>query len=162
MRGSGAARDRRRAGYQQWLAEASPLFIPSVKASRLVTTRLERYRGETEAWLQRHGVEYDSLHMVPDACAEERRQPGAKAQFKAQVYREDPHCVLFIESQEEQALEIMRLTDKPVFCVQTSEMYLPGKSFGALRAQAARKGHSFLKKCTERLAALRARRSSMS
>ncbi|UAW98048.1 phosphoribosyltransferase [Halopseudomonas nanhaiensis] len=147
--------------YQQLLANASPLFIPSIKASRLVTTRFERYRSDTEAWLQRHGVEYDSLHMFPDVPEDQRRQPGAKIRFKARIYREDPHCVLFIESEETHASGIMQLADKPVFCIENNEMYVPGASFGAFKAQAMRKSRSFVRKCSERLASLWTGRSSI-
>lgn len=148
--------------YQQRLANASPLFIPSIKASKLVTTRFERYRSDTERWLKRHGVKYDTLYMYPDVSDEERRAPGAKARFKAEVYRQDPHCVLFIESEEAQARDIMRMADKPVFCVESNEMYVPGATLGAIKTQTIRKGRSLIRKCGERLTSLWTRRSSLS
>ncbi|MEH6387883.1 MULTISPECIES: phosphoribosyltransferase [Pseudomonas] len=131
------------ANYLGFLEHARPLFIPSVEVKHLVTSRLEKYRCETEAWLERHGVRYQQLHMLDLPSAAERRRLDMHKQFKADVYRSDPHAVLFIENEELQAREIMRLTSKPVFCLETNEMYSPGASLSGLKSQAVRKSLSF-------------------
>lgn len=137
--------------YLEFLEHAQPLFIPSIEVKHLVTSRLEKYRAETEAWLERHGVRYQQLHMLDLPSAAERRRLDMHKQFKADIYRGDPHAVLFIENEERQAWEIMRLTGKPVFCLETNEMYAPGASLSSLKAQTVRKSLSFRDKVMGRI-----------
>lgn len=137
--------------YREFLSAAKPLFIPSVEIAHLVTSRLEKYRPETEAWLKKHGVSYGTLHMLNLPSAAERRRLNMHHTFKARIYREQLHAVLFIESEEHQAREIMRLSNKPVYCTATNEMYLPGPSVSALRSVALRKSQSLKRKTIEQL-----------
>lgn len=104
--------------YRQFLDSAKPLFIPSVEVKHLVASRLEKYRPETEAWLERHGVRYQYLHMLDLPDASDRSRLKIQQQFKADVYRGDPHAVLFIENSEIHAREIVRLASKAVFCLK--------------------------------------------
>lgn len=144
--------------YLHFLQHAKPLFIPSTQVAHLVTSRLEKYRQQTEEWLHRHGVQYAKLHMLDLPSAQERRRLGAHHLFKADVYRSDPHAVLFIESEQHQALAIMQLSNKAVFCIETNQMYLPGMSLSALQVRLVRKGLSLkarlsakLRKCLAKL-----------
>ena len=114
------------AGYRQFLSTTRALHIPSMPVAHLVTSRLEKYRAETEEWLQRNGVRYGKLHMLNLPSAEERRRLNMHHRFKAEVYRSDPQARLFIESEKAQAIEIMRAAGKPVFCIETNRMYVPG------------------------------------
>lgn len=114
------------AGYRSFLRNTRPLHIPSVPIAHLVTSRLEKYRPETEAWLQQHGICYGQLHMLDLPSAEERRRLNMHYKFKAEVYRSNPQALLFIESEKAQAIEIMRSAGKPVFCIETNRMYVPG------------------------------------
>jgi len=107
--------------YLSFLANAPPRIIPKVRVGWLVTSRLERYRKETEAWLSRHGVEYGELVMSQWSTAVQRRAAGDHAVLKANTYR-STDARLFIESSERQAREIMRLTSKPVYCVETNAL----------------------------------------
>ncbi|HDZ57885.1 MAG TPA: phosphoribosyltransferase [Pseudomonas xinjiangensis] len=143
--------------YLGFLQSTRPLFIPTIKVAHLVTSRLEKYRGETEEWLQRHGVEYGQLHMLDLPSAAERRRLNMHSKFKAQIYHNDPHAVLFIESEEHQALEIMKLSNKPVFCIETNEMYVPGKSLPAIKAHVIRKGLTLKSKILSKFKKLIAR-----
>ncbi|UAW99517.1 phosphoribosyltransferase [Halopseudomonas nanhaiensis] len=111
--------------YIDFLKNAAPLHIPTTQALHLVTSRLEKYRKETEEWLERNGVQYGKLHMLNMASAEERRRANAHHVLKAEVYKNDPNALLFIESEPRQAVEILRISGKPVFCVDTNQMYLP-------------------------------------
>lgn len=126
--------------YRDFLACTRPLFIPSVKVAHLVTSRLEKYRADTEEWLQRNGVQYGTLHMLDLPTAEERRRLNIHHKFKAEVYASQPLTRLFVESEERQAIEIMKLSGKPVYCIETNEMYVPGQIFN-LKANTVRKGH---------------------
>ncbi|WP_150304274.1 phosphoribosyltransferase [Pseudomonas saliphila] len=130
------------AGYRHFLRTARPLHIPSLPIAHLVTSRLEKYRAETEEWLERNGVRYGTLHMLDLPSAAERRRLNMHHKFKAQVYRNDPQAQLFIESEKAQAIEIMRTTGKPVFCIETNRMYVHGmkqKELGTTRAGGLRK-----------------------
>ncbi len=126
--------------YQQFLEQAQPLFIPSVKVAHLVTSRLEKYRAVTEAWLRRHGVEYGELHMLDLPSAEERRRLGIHGTFKAEVYARHPLTRLFVESEQDQALQIVKASGKPVYCLQTNQMYSPGEAH-ELKAAVIRKSY---------------------
>ena len=108
--------------YLAFLADAKPLRRPSRPIGTLVTSRLERYRPETEAWLARHGIEYGALRMLDLPDAETRRRLNNHAAFKASVFRETG-APLFIESSRRQAREIAARTGKPVICTDTSTFH---------------------------------------
>lgn len=108
--------------YRRFLREAAPLHRPSWRIGTLVTSRLERYRPETEEWLARHGIRYDRLDMLDLPSAEERRRRNAHAAFKAERYMAS-RAHLFIESEVGQAREIARLTGKPVLCMLTHTLF---------------------------------------
>lgn len=127
------------------IENATPLFTPSVHVAHLLTCRPERLRAQTEQWLQRHGVQYGQLHMC-DIPGQIGPKDAATTAFKAQVYSQDPHAILFIENDEDVALDIMRKTSKPVFCIQANRMYAPGMSLPALKTQVMRKGLTFRRK----------------
>lgn len=127
--------------YRDFLNSTRPLFVPSLKVAHLVTSRLEKHRPETEAWLQRNGVQYGTLHMLDLPSVAERRRLNMHHQFKADVYARYPQARLFVESEARQAVEIMRLSGKPVYCIETSEMYVPGHVEN-IKACVRRKSHS--------------------
>jgi len=105
------------ANYRQFISSTKPLFIPNYKISCLVTSRLEKYRPETESWLYKHDVNYEELIMLDLPSAKKRRELKIHAKFKAEVFsnRSEEY---FVESNWEQAKVIFKLTNKPVFCVQ--------------------------------------------
>lgn len=111
--------------YARFLAEAQPLHLPTVRIHRLVTSRLEKYRSQTEAWLKAHGIEYDHLSMLdlPDAAT--RRRLKAHAPFKTKVYQTDAKAILFIESEPWQAKAIAHDSGKPALCVGDLRLYKP-------------------------------------
>ena len=113
--------------YRQFLLTAAPLFLPGARIGTLVTSRLEKYRNETETWLRENGVSYDRLVMLdlPDMAA--RQQANSHATHKAKAYASGPHT-LFVESDPGQAAEINRLTKKPVFCTGRFEMVYHSES----------------------------------
>lgn len=103
--------------YIEFLLNAKPLFIPQYPISCLVTSRLEKYRSQTEHWLKKHQVIYDELIMLdlPDAIT--RRKLGIHSKFKAKVFVERNESY-FIESNWSQAKDIFKLSKKPVFCIE--------------------------------------------
>lgn len=111
--------------YREFLASVEPKIVPKKRIGWLVTARLEQYRPETEAWLDRHGIEYDDLIMLDLPDKETRRKRGSHAEFKADVYRSSG-ATLFVESDPRQAEEIAVRSNRPVFCFETKEMIRPG------------------------------------
>mgnify|MGYP003367415509 CR=1 FL=1 len=114
--------------YRHFLLNTPPLFIPKVTIGTLVTSRLEKYRPETEAWLQKNHVKYNKLVMLnlPDMAA--RQRANCHASFKAKEYGSSTDNMLFVESSMTQAVEINRLTKKPVLCTETFQMIYESKS----------------------------------
>lgn len=109
--------------YIDFILNAKPLFIPSYEINSLVTSRLEKYRSQTEEWLRKHNVKYRNLYMLNLESAEERRRLGCHAKFKAEIFQKKEDCLYFIESEREQAKKIAELTGKQVICVTTDEYF---------------------------------------
>lgn len=109
--------------YKKFLLNAKPLYIPTYTIHTIVTSRLEKYRKETETWLKKNGVKYNNLKMLNVATKEERIRLGAHSKFKAQVYLESPDTEMFVESEPKQAEEIAKITGKPVICTANDKLY---------------------------------------
>lgn len=106
--------------YRQWMLRARPRWLVRAWSIPLiVTARLERFRPETEAWLERFGMTCDQLVMHPADKASER---GNVAAFKAEHYR-NSSTAFFVESDAVQAAEIHRLTGKQVICPDVSRVW---------------------------------------
>lgn len=114
--------------YVDFILNAAPLYIPGSNIGTLVTSRLEKYRKETEVWLVKNNVKYNQLVMLdlPDMRA--RQKSNSHGQHKANIYRSSEYN-LFFESSLQQALEINKLTGKPVFCTENFEMIFNSQSF---------------------------------
>lgn len=88
-----------------------------------MTSRLEKYRKETEEWLSKHGVKYKKLYMY-NGTAEERKKLGLHADFKAGIYKQIKDSNVFIESNPGQAKRIAELTKKNVICCLNDTLYV--------------------------------------
>ena len=111
--------------YLEFLRSARPLLRPPYPIGYIVTNRLERYRPQTEAWLQRQRIKYGQLIMLDYPDGETRRLFGTYSAHKARVYR-NTRAELFIESDVRQAMEIAVLSRKEVLCVDTMQLISPG------------------------------------
>jgi orotate phosphoribosyltransferase len=111
--------------YVEFLQTVEPSLVPTERIGWLVTSRLEKYRPETEAWLDRHDIHYDELVMMDHESAEERRAASDHSEYKARVYTETG-AKLFIESNPRQATTIAELSKKPAFSYETNELVKPG------------------------------------
>jgi orotate phosphoribosyltransferase len=113
--------------YLRFLRNTPALLLPTSPVGWLVTSRLEKYRAQTEEWLARHKVRFGELRMMqyPDMAA--RRAARAYARFKADIYVETG-AWLFIESSAELSVQIAQLAGRSVFCTETREMLKPGDS----------------------------------
>lgn len=113
--------------YRSFLMSAKPLFIPKSKIGTLVTSRLEKYRNETEFWLKDNNVKYDKLVMLDLPDMKARQRSNCHASHKAGEYKLSKYN-LFVESDFSQALEINRISGKPVFCTENFQMIFDNQS----------------------------------
>lgn len=109
--------------YVDFILNAKPLYIPKDEIYMLVTSRLEKYRQETKAWLKKHNVKYKKLVMLDLPSKAERIKQNAHASFKAQIYKQEGNAAFFYESERKQAIYIAAATKKPVFCIGTGELF---------------------------------------
>lgn len=109
--------------YINFLLTAKPKLIPTKKIGYIVTSRLEKYRKETEEWLQKNHIEYENLIMMNLSTAEERRLLNNHGEFKATIYKKLKDAYWFIESDSKQAEIIYQYTGKGVFCVENQYFY---------------------------------------
>ncbi|MDR2510110.1 MAG: hypothetical protein LBC77_05655 [Spirochaetaceae bacterium] len=123
--------------YKNFILNAKPLYIPKYRVYALVSSRLEKYRTETAAWLEKHNVRYQHLYLLDVPSKEHRQRFNMHAKFKAGVYAELKNAVLFYESERAQAAEIAVLTQKPVFCTATDEYFDYSQGFNFQNALAA-------------------------
>ncbi len=112
--------------YREFLLSAAPLILPSKPIFALVTSRLEKYRKETEAWLKANNVIWKHLIMLDLPSKEERIRRRAHASHKADYYKTAP-ARFFIESNDKQAREISHLSKKVVYCTESGRLYLEGR-----------------------------------
>lgn len=126
--------------YLHFIKNAKPLYVPAYPIGMIVTSRLEKYRRETESWLERNGVSYRSLRMLELAKKEDRISLKAAVPFKARVYKESG-CDIFIESDIKQAVKIAEISNKYVYSVDVVQMLRPGalKDFLGKRKYGLRK-----------------------
>jgi uncharacterized HAD superfamily protein/hypoxanthine phosphoribosyltransferase len=109
--------------YLNFLAFARPKYLPPCKVDVLVTSRLEKYRQQTEAWLKQHDIQYQKLEMLDLPDKETRVRLGIHATFKSNIYRKYDRSALFIESSKYQSEEIHKQTGKNVFCIENMNFY---------------------------------------
>ena len=114
--------------YIEFLETAPVLYLPKCKIGAVVTSRLEKYRPQTVAWLTKHGIEYDQLLMIDLPDMRSRQLANNHASHKATVFNNSKYD-LFIESNLKQAIQINSKTNKPVFCTENFEMIYDSQSF---------------------------------
>ena len=107
-----------------WLKNVEPYYhrLPRFKCKGIVTARFERYRKITEDWLARHGVQYDSLTMMPDEMEEARLKDhvGVSSTMKAEKFL-DSDAHFFIESELPEAVMIRKKSGKLVICPEEKD-----------------------------------------
>lgn len=114
--------------YIDFILNAPPLFIPGSKIGTIVTSRLEKYRKETETWLKKYNIKYNDLVMLDLPNMAARQKANNHGDHKAKAYMAKPY-VLFVESELHQAIEINRISKKPVLCTANFEMIFESESF---------------------------------
>lgn len=110
--------------YENYIKDATPLFIPKVPIGKIVTYRLSKYYKITEDWLDKQGIKYDQLIMFDGNSVQERYYSGISPELlKGTVYKNDSNYILFIESDDWQAQNIHAISKKPVLCLSTNKLY---------------------------------------
>lgn len=115
--------------YRDFILNAAPLYIPGSKIGTIVTSRLEKYRPETEEWLKNNQVKYDKLVMLDLPDMKARQRANSHAAHKANTYKEMVYN-LMVESSLSQSIEINSITGKPVFCTENFKMIFDAQSLG--------------------------------
>jgi uncharacterized HAD superfamily protein len=110
--------------YEEFLKAPRPLIVPSHPIGGIASNRLAKYEPLTRQWLHESGIAFTEAFFHAAATAQERRQSGDYVSAKAQAYSSS-EWILFIESDRQQAEEICRLTEKPVYCYATGEVFHP-------------------------------------
>jgi tetratricopeptide (TPR) repeat protein len=101
--------------YVRWLRSAAPRWLPRrVPAKCIITARLERWRSDTEQWLNRHGVAWERLVMHPAKRASQRNAQDVAA-WKANALASSG-CRWYVESDYHQAERIFHLSGRSVIC----------------------------------------------
>jgi len=111
--------------YREFILNATPLYVPTDEIGAIVTSRLEKFRPETEAWLKQYGVRYRDLHMLNLPSKEDRIRLKAAPAFKAEAFKR-LNADLFIESEHNQAVMIAELSGKFVYALDSVTMHGPG------------------------------------
>lgn len=115
--------------YIEFIKNAKPLLpAPKYPIGAIVTSRLEKYRKETEEWLKKNGITYSQLVMLDVPDKETRQKLGLHAIFKAHIYNK-VNGVLFVESDDGQAQYIANYTNRPVYCTGSNKFYNRDNSF---------------------------------
>lgn len=113
-----AGADADEAWYLEWIEKANPYLIPGFEIDVILTSRLEKYREQTENWLRKHNVRYKKLQMwdVPEKSARENF-----AQYKIDaLLRIKPD--MYWESQWEISQRIWEVTRIPTLCIDEMTM----------------------------------------
>lgn len=113
--------------YRKWLIDKAPFHLPrALPVPLIVTGRLEKWRKETEGWLDKWGVRFDKLVMYPSVTGEERDGGEGHsvnvAKFKAKVFHEE-RCAIYFESCPVQSKIINSISGKPVICISTGKIF---------------------------------------
>lgn len=108
--------------YQAEIKRVKPMYLPQVKIKAICTNRIERWRTETENWLNSYGVKYDKLIMQPFATAVERRKKSNPGEYKAKHFG-SADATVFIESHDWQAKVIAQKTKKPVLSIESMKLF---------------------------------------
>lgn len=108
--------------YPKWIANAKPYLIPKFKLEAVVTSRLEKYRKETEDWLNKNGVQYEKLIML-NLNGEKERTLDSIIRHKVDAIKK-LGLFWYWESNVLEAQAIFSKTRIPVLCTGTMELLL--------------------------------------
>ena len=110
--------------YIEYISTVEPFYhrIPKTKCAGIVTARLEKYRGITEKWLKKHGINYGFLKMYPTEKKEirDKNHVEESSTFKAEIFQQSD-ASFFIESELAEAVRIREKSGKFVICPEEKD-----------------------------------------
>lgn len=111
--------------YVYFIQNVCSNFESNYPLGHIVSSRLEKYRNQTEKWLRCHHFVFQKLILLnlPDKAA--RIRWNKRAEYKAKHYQRFGD--LFFESDLTQAIKIVKISQKPVFCTQNMSLLFPVK-----------------------------------
>ncbi|MCA9090880.1 MAG: hypothetical protein KDA90_19840 [Planctomycetaceae bacterium] len=115
--------------YLEFLRTARPRYLPRREPVKMIVTgRREKYRAETMAWLDRHGVGVEQLIMHPNGERTFESIVALKSQWFARFKEQAPGNLktgprMFVESDPVQAPEIARRAGGNVICPDAESVY---------------------------------------
>ena len=116
--------ERNEEEYQNYIRNATPLFIPTATIGGIATYRLAKNIDITQKWLAEHNVKYKTLYTFNANSWEERNATGVTPEiYKASIYQNLDNFKLFVESDPKQAKAIHEISGKPVLCVGDNVLY---------------------------------------
>ena len=106
--------------YIRYLEDVKPIHhrLPTTHMCKgIVTARLEKYRGVTEAWLEKYKVKYGFLHMYPteDEHIRDSNHIAQASAYKAEFYSKSD-AIFFVESSPAETNLIRKIANKIVIC----------------------------------------------
>ena len=108
--------------YREFILNTPPKYVPQHPIRCIITSRLEKFRKETEEWLKKHNIQYERLVMLNYPTGEIRRRLGHHGVHKAEVYQRIK-SILFIEDEPWQAQQIALKSGKACLCVGDWKLY---------------------------------------
>jgi hypothetical protein len=100
--------------YTAWIKNAKPYLIPTFEVDMIVSSRLEKYRSDTQKWLAKHGVRYKELFLWGIQSKQERK--GKHAQHKIEIFlRKKPDMIW--ESSLDESVQIWEDIRIPTLCI---------------------------------------------
>lgn len=107
--------ERNEEEYINYIKNATPLFIPRGTIGGILTYRLVKNKEITQEWLKNNRVTYYKLMMFNANSWEERHNTNiSPEQYKGETYK-NSNYELFVESNEQQAINIANISNKPVY-----------------------------------------------
>jgi len=100
--------------YRKWLEQAKPFLIPSYTIDVIISSRLEKYREPTTAWLNAHEVKYSKLILWNIPSKGERA--GQWLNYKLKMLKQEMPDAMY-ESDNELASELHRKTGIPILSI---------------------------------------------
>lgn len=100
--------------YAAWIKTAKPYLIPTFEIDMIVSSRLEKYRSDTEKWLAKHGVRYKELFLWDLKSKQERK--GKFALHKIEVFLKEKPDMIW-ESSFYESQQIWKDTKIPTLCI---------------------------------------------
>jgi Uncharacterized conserved protein len=106
--------------YVKWIENVEPFLIPAFHVDAIVTSRLEKYRPQTEKWLKANGVKYGQLIMLNLPDKTQRTYASIVDHKVKSVCSLKPNW--FWESSLLEAKAINKQAKIPVLCTQKMKM----------------------------------------